>query len=387
MSAMRKEALLVAAIDELFSSSSDSEDDMLIDLIQKQCGEERPKVDRFVERVVRRLDDTGFRKHFRVSRSVCYRLIADYENSSFYPKHHGGPHPQKSAEEHVLSFLWFAGNKTTERAVAVMFGMAESTVNGIIERVAGYLDSISADVMRFPDTPEKKRAASAKFEEISGFPNVLGCIDGTYIETRCSAGKIASTYTNRHDKKSYGVQAICTADRKFVDVFLGPTGKMHDAETFKRSFALDKLPGVCEGKYHLLGDAAYPLREYLLTPFRDYGSLTPECVQYNLRLSQTRVRIENAFGLLKGRFRQLLYLEFWTVKKATLFILACCVLHNMCIEGGDNGLDYEDVGTTNASRPNPIEMLTFVDSKTEKVLKQLGEKKRKQIVRYLQTIQ
>lgn len=36
---MRKEALLVAAIDELFSSSSDSEDDMLIDLVQKQCGE------------------------------------------------------------------------------------------------------------------------------------------------------------------------------------------------------------------------------------------------------------------------------------------------------------------------------------------------------------
>ncbi|KAH7971001.1 hypothetical protein HPB49_017850 [Dermacentor silvarum] len=32
---------------------------MLIDLVQKQCGEERSKVDRFVERVVRRLDDTG----------------------------------------------------------------------------------------------------------------------------------------------------------------------------------------------------------------------------------------------------------------------------------------------------------------------------------------
>lgn len=47
-----------------------------------------------------------------------------------------------------------------------MFGMAESTVNGIIEHVAGFLDSISADVMRFPDTPEKKRAASAEFEEV-----------------------------------------------------------------------------------------------------------------------------------------------------------------------------------------------------------------------------
>ncbi|XP_075544273.1 uncharacterized protein LOC142578684 [Dermacentor variabilis] len=111
MSAMRKEALLVAAIDELFSSSSDTEDDMMLCLVHKQCGEERPKVDRFVDRVVRRLDDTGFRQHFQISRSVCYRLIADYENASFYPKRYGGTHPQKSAEEHVLSFLWFAGNK------------------------------------------------------------------------------------------------------------------------------------------------------------------------------------------------------------------------------------------------------------------------------------
>ncbi|KAH7933420.1 hypothetical protein HPB49_012432 [Dermacentor silvarum] len=236
---MRKEALLVAAFDELFSSSSDSEDDMLIDLVQKQCGEEQPKVDRFVERVVRRLDDTGETK---------------------LPRE---PSPSRL-----------------------------STVNGIIERVAGYLDSISADVMRFPETPEKKKKNSSQRKVRRSFLSVLGCIDGTYIETRCPAGKIASTYTNRHDKKSYGVQAICTADRKFVDVFLGPTGKMHDAETFKRSFALDKLPGVCEGKYHLLGDAAYPLREYLLTPFRDYGSLTPECVQYNLRLSQTHDQVQ-----------------------------------------------------------------------------------------------
>ncbi|CAN7977763.1 unnamed protein product, partial [Ixodes persulcatus] len=313
MATLRKRTLLAAALDE-FLSSSDSEDDELFTIaaITGDCcgGKERPKVMNFVESVVRRFDNTEFRKHFRVARNVCYNVIADYEKSEFYPRGHG-PYPRKTAEEHVLSFLWFAGNKISERAVAVIFGMAESTLHDIVERVASFLESISTDVIHFPISAQAKLAASAKFEKISGFPRVLGCVDGTYVDTRCPAHKIPSTHTNRHDKKSYSMQAICDSDRKFLDVFLGHTGKTHDAQAFRRSFVLDDLPQICEGdKYHILGDVAYPLREYLLTPFRNYGKLVPDEVNYNLKLSQTRVRIENAFGLLKGRFRQLLYLEF-----------------------------------------------------------------------------
>ncbi|KAH6948869.1 hypothetical protein HPB50_026620 [Hyalomma asiaticum] len=187
---------------------------------------------------------------------------------------------------------------------------------------------------------------------LAGFPGVLGCIDGTYVETRCPAHKIASTYTNRHDKKSYNVQAICDSDKKFVDVFLGNTGKTHDSEAFRDP---------------------YPLREYLLTPFRDCGTITPEENEYNLRHSKTRVCIENAFGLLKGRFRQLLYLEFWSVERATLFILACCVLYNLCIDAGDTELVDDDTGCSqNARKPNPNELLVREDQKRQKVLRRLG---------------
>ncbi|KAL1426890.1 hypothetical protein MTO96_000426 [Rhipicephalus appendiculatus] len=262
--------------------------------------------------------------------------------------------------------------------------MAESTLHGIIDHVANFLDSISTRVIHFPSTTEEKVLSSVRFEQFAGFPGVLGCIDGTYVETRCPANKIASTYTNRHDKKSCNVQAICDSDKKFVDVFLGNTGKTHDSEAFQRSFVLDDLPKICEGdKFHILGDAAYPLREYLLTPVRDYGNMRPEEIEYNLRHSKTRVRIENAFGLLKGRFRQLLYLEFWSVERATLFILACCVLHNLCIEAGDTELvDDEDTGCSqNARKPNPNLLFVSEDPKRVKVLRRLGELKRKEIAR------
>ena len=49
-----------------------------------------------------------------------------------------------------------------------------------------------------------------------------------------------------------------------------------------------------------------------------------------------RVKIENTFALLKSRFRQLSRLDFYTVKRMCKFIVACCTLHNLCIECNDD---------------------------------------------------
>lgn len=49
-----------------------------------------------------------FRRNFRLPRSVCDDLISGFEESVFYPDmlSRGGT-PQKTAEEHILSFLWY----------------------------------------------------------------------------------------------------------------------------------------------------------------------------------------------------------------------------------------------------------------------------------------
>jgi hypothetical protein len=167
--------------------------------------------------------------------------------------------------------------------------------------------------------------------QINGFPGILGCIDGTYIPIRTPAHKIKSTYVNRHDMPSLTLQAICDAKMRFLDVFTGPPSKVHDARVFKLSFISNMLPNICGNEWHLLGDAAYPLKKYLITPYRDYGNLTENKRNFNCKLSVCRVKIENAFGLLKGRFRQLMRLDFHTVQRCCNFIIACCTLHNLCI--------------------------------------------------------
>lgn len=203
---------------------------------------------------------------------------------------------------------------------------------------------------------------------------MLGCIDGTFIKVRTPAHKIKSTYVNRHDIPSMTLQGICDARKRFVDVFSGIPSKIHDARVLKLSDVYEALPGICEGnKYHILGDAAYPTREWLIVPYKDYGNLSEKQKMFNKKFCATHVKIENTFGLLKGRFRQLIEIDMHSVDKISKFIISCCVLHNLCIDNND---DFNF----------PIELEYNVDEpyneirEEQEALRRLGEIKRNELL-------
>ncbi|CAN7943119.1 unnamed protein product [Ixodes hexagonus] len=118
----------------------------------------------------------------------------------------------------------------------------------------------------------------------------------------------------------------------------------------------------------------------MLTPFRDYGSLTRKQRDFNLKFSGTCVLIEKAFADLKKRFRQLKLLEFFTVDHSARFIIACCILHNLCIEAGEHSVveDPKD-GDNRCPDTDSLEEfgpMTAIDS----VLRRLGEEKRDRVI-------
>lgn len=206
--------------------------------------------------------------------------------------------------------------------------------------------------------------------QVSGFPNVVGCVDGTYINIQTPAHKIKNTYVNRHHMTALTLQGICDARKRFLDVFTGVPSKIHDSRVFSMSFINERIQHICGDNYHLLGDSAYSLSPFLLTPFRDYGNLTAEQRYYNEKFCATRVLIENTFQLLKGRFRQLIRLDFHNVEKASRFILSCCVLHNMCIDNEDFWEDQDgephQMGAPAEAEPDQRPLM----------LRRLGEQKR-----------
>ena len=131
------------------------------------------------------------------------------------------------------------------------------------------------------------------------------------------------------------LQAVCRDDLLFVDVYTGWPGKVHDAKVFRNSPLFEKGPDICLNNGHLLGDSAYPNLQWILTPFRDNGHLTPAQNKFNKCHSAIRSTIERAFSLYKARFPRFRYLDQQNIQSIVETILCGCVIHNICILNND----------------------------------------------------
>lgn len=130
---------------------------------------------------------------------------------------------------------------------------------------------------------------------------------------------------------------ICDHELKFTHVYAEQVGSVHDMRVFR----LSGVENLCTAtnfpeNSHILGDAAYSIQKYVMVPFKDNGHLTDAQITYNTRLSQARMMIERAIGLLKGRFCSLL--DILPMRRTDLipkYIIACCILHNICVINND----------------------------------------------------
>ena len=79
---------------------------------------------------------------------------------------------------------------------------------------------------------------------------------------------------------------------------------------------------------------------WLIVPFQDKGCLTANQKKFNKAHSSLRQTVQRAIGLLKGRWRKVLYLDHLDVKLMAKLIMAACVLHNFCLMLDDYDNSY-----------------------------------------------
>lgn len=71
-------------------------------------------------------------------------------------------------------------------------------------------------------------------KRITSFPNCVGFIDGCQIQIKAPPHN-PTDYFNRKEVHSIILQGICGDCMKFIDLYIGQTGRAHDARVFRES--------------------------------------------------------------------------------------------------------------------------------------------------------
>ena len=222
------------------------------------------------------------------------------------------------------------------------FCVGETTVREAFNDVLFALNRLSKSAIKFPQTTSEKAAIIAGFNKLSKLKNILGAVDGTHIKILKPVDN-AKDYFSRYQEYDVTCQGTCDSKSQFTNFACAYPGSMHDSNVFKNSKLSEKVSEGFRVPSHLfgdvpvapflVGDSAYVISESLMKPFSD-STTNPQERHFNKELSKARVKIENAFGILKSRW---LILELIKDNLAVIpdLINACVILHNLCIKNSD----------------------------------------------------
>ena len=285
-----------------------SEDDDFLDFIPsilEPATEREPgnRIPGYFELVLPRYSDKSFRSHFRVNRSSLELLAQQLSISEPLIQKRQG-RKMIDLRKQLCIFLWFSASKEPYRSIAERFDVTESSVHKTVCRVTeAILAEMLRDTIKWPEG-ERMKEVMAGFEAFKEMKKVVAAIDGCHIPIT-GRDKDNEVFVNRKQFESVILQGSCDHLKRFTDAFTGFPGSVHDARVFencdlKQRILNDPLKMVPDGAY-LVGDAAYGLETYMMTPYKDNGNFTREQKKYSYYQSVTRNVIEQAFVLLKGR--------------------------------------------------------------------------------------
>ncbi|XP_026738240.1 putative nuclease HARBI1 [Trichoplusia ni] len=265
------------------------------------------------------LDNQEFQLRFRLDKPAVEQLLSEiYPNLRVKGRRNHGIPPIHQ----LLLTLRFYALGTMLLSVADFIGVSKTSACRIVFDVSCAIARLYNTYIRMLPNTEQD------FYNISRFPRVLGALDGTHIRIQSPCSQIGEEFRNRKGYFSINVQAVCDANLLFMNVVARWPGSAHDATIFNNS----ELRAQCEsglfGNKWLLGDSAYPLKSYLLTPLLNPQTQSQQL--YNEAHIRTRNCIERCFGVWKRRFPIVALTMRLSLSRANAVIIATAVLHNIC---------------------------------------------------------
>ena len=238
--------------------------------------------------------------------------------------------------------LRFLATGEAYKSMACNFRVGPNSISKLVpDTCEAIIKEFMEEVIVCPSTPEGWKKVAEGFANAWDFHNTIGAIDGKHvaIEAPYNSGSYYFNYKGYH---SIVLLALADARGKFMYVDVGANGSCSDAGIFQVTHLRHALEHKSAGlpppaplpgddrpmPFFILGDAAFPLREWLQKPYPQRGLRQTER-NFNYRLSRARRVAENAFGMMASRFRVFLTTINVNPKTVEKIVLASCILHNL----------------------------------------------------------
>jgi hypothetical protein len=290
------------------------------------------------------ISEFEFRRYYRMEREtfrlLCQVLAKQVEGDALQGRR-GSPHGVMSVELKVsMTLRWLAGGSYLD--IYHFHGVSLASFWKAKQQVLDAINACEALDIIFPDLDDEQELAKIALgfrhkSEMYVFDHCVGALDGLLIDLHCikgEASRMATRYFTRKSSFAINVQAVCDSRRRFRWIGIHNPGSVHDSIAFMHGSlwrALENADSIGSG-YHLVADAAYKGVKHILVPFDGQG-LPQWHDSYNFHLSQIRIQVECAFGLLTNRWG-----IFWRglrvddVGRASAIIEAAMRLHNFVID-------------------------------------------------------
>jgi hypothetical protein len=247
-----------------------------------------------------------------------------------------------------------------ERSLDQIFGISLSYVPKLFELFIDACLECSELKINLPQTYEELERLDRGFQNISSSEGVLkgvvGALDGWLCLTeRPKSIELLNSqdyYSGHYQHFGLNVQVIADSQCRIIYIAVAAPGKTADSQAVRKIETLQSfLKMLSEDpskRFFLAADNAYVLTDEVQIPYAG-RSLPEDQSDFNFFLSQLRIRVEMALGMLCSKFRIFKRAILYDPAKTSAIVEVAAMLHNFIINEDHPNLDEESAEVDEAS--------------------------------------
>ncbi|XP_069771682.1 putative nuclease HARBI1 [Narcine bancroftii] len=234
----------------------------------------------------------------------------------------------------VTVALNFYATGSFQAATGLINDITQFAIHCCIRDVTEVLYAKRNQFIAFPMEEERQKQRALGFRKIAGFPGVQGVLGCAHVALRAPYDN-PGVYVNEKGFHSLKVQLVCDHRHRVMHVCSRFPGSTRHACILQESSVPPLFQPEHQASGWLLGNSAYPLTRWLMTPVKKSQSSSER--RYNRIHAASREPMARTVAMLRRRFRCLSRaggtLQY-SPDRVSKFIVVCCMLHNFALERG-----------------------------------------------------